>query len=66
MNYGGSTKMLPSLLGYYELTDAGKKYAIYVDTGKRHKIDGSPFRQIKWYSLVVEVLKAYLDGTIKR
>jgi len=51
---------------YYELTNAGKKYAIYVDTGKRHKTDGSPVRQIKWYSLVVDVLKAHLElrGTV--
>jgi len=46
---------------YYELTNAGKKYAIYVDTGKRHKTDGSPVRQIKWYASVVEVLKAHLE-----
>jgi len=51
---------------YYELTDAGKKYAVYVDTGKRHKTDGSPVRQIKWYASVVEVLKAHLDGVIKK
>ena len=51
---------------YYELTDAGKKYAIYVDTGKRHKTDGSPVRQIKWYASVVEVLKVHLDGMIKK
>ncbi len=48
---------------YYELTNAGKKYAIYVDTGKRHKTDGSPVRQIKWYASVVEVLKAHLKLT---
>ncbi|TGO03764.1 hypothetical protein PN36_00470 [Candidatus Thiomargarita nelsonii] len=45
---------------YYELTDKGLEYAIYLDTGKKHS-DGTPIRQIKWYDSVVEVLKRYLQ-----
>jgi len=47
---------------YYELTDKGLEYAIYLDTGKKHN-DGTPIRQIKWYDSVVEVLKGYLQRT---
>ena len=45
---------------YYELTDKGLEYAIYLDTGKKHS-DGTPIRQIKWYDSVVEILKGYLQ-----
>ncbi len=48
---------------YYELTDAGLQYAIYVDTGKRHKTDSAPVKQIKWYASVVDVIKAHLEAT---
>jgi len=43
---------------YYELTNLGKKYGIYLDTGKRHKTDGSPVRQIKWFDRVIKTVKA--------
>jgi len=42
---------------YYELTEMGKKHGIYIDTGKKHKTDGSPIRQIKWYNSIIEILK---------
>jgi prophage antirepressor-like protein len=41
----------------YELTDDGKKYGTYLDTGKQH-VNGTPIRQIKWRESVLEVLKA--------
>ena len=40
----------------WELTEAGQKYGIYQDTGKQQS-DGTPIRQIKWNSLVVDFLK---------
>ena len=40
----------------WELTDEGKRFGIYQDTGKKQK-DGTPIRQIKWNSLVVDSLK---------
>lgn len=39
----------------YELTEMGKAFGVYVDTGKKHG-DGSPVRQIKWRASVVEFL----------
>jgi hypothetical protein len=44
---------------YYELTDKGLEYGLYLDTNKKHS-DGTPIRQIKWYHTVVDVLKAHL------
>lgn len=41
---------------YYELTDAGKEYGIYLDTGK--KAHGTPVRQIKWRTGVLPILEA--------
>jgi hypothetical protein len=46
---------------YYELTDSGLKHGIYMDTGKKHS-DGTPIRQIKWHTSVVDVLKAHLEA----
>ena len=40
----------------WELTEAGKEYAIYVDTGRKHS-DGAPVRNIQWYESVVDLLK---------
>jgi len=47
---------------YYELTNLGKEHGIYMDTGKRHKTDGSPVRQIKWFDSTVDLLKAHLES----
>ncbi|OAD22122.1 hypothetical protein THIOM_002090 [Candidatus Thiomargarita nelsonii] len=41
---------------YYEITDEGHDYAIYLDSGKRHS-DGTPVRQVKWYAKVIELMK---------
>jgi hypothetical protein len=46
---------------YYELTDKGHEYGVYLDTNKKHS-DGTPVRQIKWYASVVDVLKAHLEA----
>ncbi|MEN8216750.1 MAG: hypothetical protein ABFS56_10320 [Pseudomonadota bacterium] len=46
----------------YELTDTGLKHGVILDTGKKHS-DGTPVRQIKWYSSVINLLKDYLDGS---
>lgn len=40
---------------YYELTEKGKQYGQYVDTGLKHS-DGSPRKQIKWFSTILDVL----------
>ena len=40
---------------FWELTEAGKKYGIYVDTSRK-STDGIP-RSIKWYESVIELLK---------
>ena len=42
------------------LTDKGKEYGIYLDTGKKHS-DGTPIQQIKWKESVVPLLRSYLD-----
>ena len=41
---------------YYELTEKGKQCGEYVDTGLKHS-DGSPRKQIKWFSTILEVLQ---------
>jgi phage regulator Rha-like protein len=46
----------------YSLTDTGLKHGLYLDTGKKRS-DGTPVRQIKWYSSVIDLLKGYLDGS---
>ena len=40
---------------YYELTKEGLRYGTYLDTGKRHS-DGTPIKQIKWFSSVEDKL----------
>lgn len=39
----------------WELTDSGKAYGIYHDTGKRN--GGVPVQQVKWYKSVLNLLK---------
>jgi len=38
----------------YELTDKGKSYGRYLDTGKRHS-NGQPVRAVKWIESVVDL-----------
>lgn len=40
---------------YWELTEDGKEYGVYLDTNKQH-VDGTPILQIKWLESVLEVL----------
>ncbi len=40
----------------WELTEKGKKYGIYLDTGKKHS-DGTPVRNIQWYESVINLPK---------
>ncbi len=40
----------------WKLTEAGKKYGVYLGTGKK-QANGEPIRQIKWYSETVNQLK---------
>ena len=40
----------------YVPTDKGSRYAVLVDTGKRHS-DGAPVHQLKWKRQVVDQLK---------
>jgi len=47
---------------YYELTNLGKEHGVYLDTGKKHKTDGSPVRQIKWYDSAIDLVKAHLEA----
>ncbi len=44
---------------YWEVTDSGKSYAVYLDTNKRHS-DGTPIRQLKWTSDVIFFIKNLL------
>ena len=40
----------------YEMTEAGTQLGEVLDTGKKHG-DGTPVKQIKWYSRIVDFLK---------
>jgi len=44
------------------LTNLGKEHGLYLDTGKKHKTDGSPVRQIKWYDSAIELVKTHLEA----
>lgn len=37
-------------------TEQGKPYSLYLDTGKKHS-DGTPVKQLKWYTTVLPLLK---------
>ena len=41
----------------YEMTEDGAKFGETLDTGKKHG-DGTPIKQIKWYSRTIDLLKA--------
>jgi len=47
---------------YYELTNRGKEHGVYLDTGKKHKTDGCPVRQIKWYDSAIDLVKTQLEA----
>jgi len=40
----------------YELTEDGEKLGEAIDTAKKHS-DGTPIKQIKWYSRILDLLK---------
>jgi phage anti-repressor protein len=40
---------------YWEPTEAGKPYAVFQDTGKKHS-DGTPVRQLKWSADILDRL----------
>ena len=42
--------------GKWEATEAGKPYSVYLDTSKKHS-DGTPVKQLKWYTTVLPLLK---------
>ena len=45
---------------YYELTDSGAPFGVYLDTGKKHS-NGTPVRQVKWRSGVLDELRDYKE-----
>ena len=45
----------------WQPTDDGEVYAVMLDTGKRHS-DGSPVRQLKWDSDILNILQEDLDA----
>lgn len=50
--------------GQWEPTELGKTYAVMVDTNKRHS-DGTPIRQPKWNSSILEVVKKLVQEMSK-
>lgn len=46
--------------GKYEPTDKGKPYAVMLDTSKHHG-DGTPVRQLKWDSSILDALEIVLE-----
>ena len=57
MKKGGYKKVIVTIRNRqrWELTEFGKEYAEYQDTGQKNS-DGSPRRAIKWYESVVDFL----------
>lgn len=45
---------------YYELTESGAPFGAYLDTGKKHS-NGTPIRQVKWRSGVLDELRGYME-----
>lgn len=43
----------------WRLTDKGKEYGVYLDTGKVHS-NGTPIQQIKWRESVISLIQQYL------
>ena len=51
------------IAGEWEPLEPGLLYAVMLDTNKRHS-DGTPVRQLKWNSSILDVIKnAELTGT---
>ena len=44
----------------WKLTESGKKYGIYLDTGKKHS-SGAPVNQIKWHESVVPEIQKEIN-----
>ena len=44
----------------YVLTELGKKYGRYVDTGRRRE-DGSKIFEIRWHPSVIDLLKKKIN-----
>lgn len=44
----------------YTPTEAGSRYGVFLDTGKKHG-DGTPVQQIKWYSSTAKQLQGSAD-----
>lgn len=47
--------------GGYDPTEKGEPYALLLDTAKRHS-DGTPVKQLKWYTGVLPLLRLWLDS----
>lgn len=47
---------------YYELTKLGEQYGVFLDVGKTNSF-GTPVRQLKWKSSVVDFITQFLDST---
>lgn len=46
--------------GGYDPTELGEPHALLLDTAKRHS-DGTPVKQLKWYTSIIPLLKEWLD-----
>lgn len=50
-----------NIAGLWQPTEDGQVYAVMLDTNKRHS-DGSPVRQLKWDSDILNILQEDLDA----
>ena len=50
-----------NIAGLWQPTDDGQVYAVMLDTNKRHS-DGSPVRQLKWDSDILNILQEDFDA----
>jgi hypothetical protein len=46
---------------HWEPTDKGKPFAVWLDTNKKHS-DGTPVRQLRWSSGIIDALKTDMDA----
>ncbi len=46
---------------YWVPTEAGERFAVFLDTGKKHS-DGTPVRQLKWSADIVAALRGDICG----
>ncbi len=49
--------------GKWEALPDGEQFAVMQDTGKKHS-DGTPVRQLKWNTAVLDVLEARIHEAI--